>query len=437
MSRYFLRPALLLCIACAAVLSGCTLEVSTPLQSGGYIAVLLNAEGPVEISPGTQYVVRIREVSGALGIDDSIRAAPIDTIVRAYPLATYDVFVDGVPEACTSRFGRGRRALISSEGNTSIARFNFICKALLTLTVYADGQQVDSSYVWTVTGPTGTQFGAAAARDTIRVDSIGEGEYTVELGHIAENCVLLSDGFRRQTVTIEPPRAGTASFRIRCSDPAQSPRVLHVGSSIRDGMSNFYAEVIDPERDIAAYAWNITDCLGTTLFAKAGVTRDQLRFEPAARADTTRIVATVALPDSTADVGRACTTLIFTDLRGNTSAWIEERNHNEPGRAPVIESFDVVHLTGSLVTSLSLSDPDDDLAGVFMSLTVRDGTLTAADGEPDVGIYNVSGYRSPDDIPPLRLRRTSFGLSDVRSVVVDAIDRAGNRTRAVDTEFEP
>lgn len=431
------RSTLNLCLASAAACSACTLEVSAPPRPGGFLAVLLNAEGPAEISPGTQYLVRIRETSGTLGIDDTIRAAPIDTIVRAYPVATYDVFVDSVPETCTSRFGRAQRALISSEGNTSIARFNFICKALLTVMVYADGQQVDSSYVWSVAGPTGVQFGVAGTADTIRLDNISAGDYTVELGHIAENCVLLSDGFRQQTITIEPPRASTLSFRVRCSNPAQSPHVLHVGSSIRSGVSSFYAEVVDPERDIAAYAWNITDCFGNTLFTKAGVTRDQLRFEPAARTDTTRIVATVALPDSAVDVSRACTTLIFTDLRGNTSPWIEERNHNETGTPPVIESFDVTHQSGSLVTSLSVSDADVDLAGIFMSLTLRDGTLTPPDGKPDVGIYNVSGYLSPDDIPALRLSRTAFGPADVLSVVVDAIDRAGNRTRAVDTHFPP
>lgn len=433
-----LRYALHVCLlAFAAAPSACTLEISTPAQPGGYLAVIINANGPAEVSPGNRYLVRIREVSGILGIEDTVRAAPNDTIVRAYPLATYDVIVDGVPEACTSRFGRGRRAVITSPGNTSIARFNFICNALLTVTVYADGRQVDSSYVWTATGPTGTQFGEAGAGDTIRLDSVGAGDYSVELGHIAENCVILSDGLRRQTVPIEPPRASTVNFRIRCSDPAQSPRVVHMGSSIRDGVSSFYAEVVDPERGLAAYAWNVTDCLGNTLLPMAGVTRDQLRFERVARADTTRIVATVRLPASVADIGRACTALLFTDMQGNTTAWIEERNGNEIGRPPIVSSFDVVHQHGALITSLSISDPDDDLAGAFMTLTLRDGTLTKADGEPDVGIYNVSGYLSPEDIPPLRLGRTAFDVSDVLSVVVDVIDRAGNRTRAIDTNFAP
>jgi hypothetical protein len=416
-------------------LTSCTIEIQAP-PPVGYLAILLRAESPEEVSPGNSYFVRVREVSGTYSIDELIEAAPNDTLLRLYPLATYDIFVDSVPAACTSRYGYAQRAFISTPGNTTIARFNFVCTSLLAITVLADGYQVDSTFTWNVNGPGTAQFGLTNATDTVRLDHISGGSYAVELGHIADNCVVLSDGMRRQTIIVRPPTPGSVHFRLRCSDAAKSPQVLAFESSFRDGVSGFYAEVVDPDRDLAAYAWSVTDCLGNTLFRRAGVTRNQLQYDRTAGQDTARMVGIVQLPDTTVDVSRACTALILMDVQGNTSAWLEERNANEAGLAPIITNFNTVVRDDSLTTTVTASDPDGDLAGAFMSIYLRDGTLPGtADGRPDVGIYNVVGYEPPFTIPTLRLNPGLFKLTDVLWVVVHVMDRSGNITRAIDTNL--
>jgi hypothetical protein len=433
--RYSPRIKSLALLAAAATLPTCVIEIQAP-PPVGYLAVLIKADAPPDVSPGDKYFVRIRETSGTYSIDEQIAALPTDTVIRLYPLATYDIFVDSVPVACTSRFGFAQRALISTAGNTTIARFNFVCNSLLALTVLADGYQVDSSFVWTATGPGGTRFGVANAADTVRLDGITGGAYAVELGHIADNCVILSDGFRRQTIIIAPPQAGTVNFRLRCSDPARSPRVVKFESSFKEGFSGFYAEVVDPNRDIAAYAWNVTDCLGNTLFRRAGVTRNQLQFDRTGREDTARIVAVVPLPDTTVDLQRACTALIFMDVLGNTTAWLEERTANETGVPPTIDNFNAVYRGDSITVAVAASDLNDDLAGAFISVYLRDGTLPGGeDGRPDIAIYNVIGYLPPFRIPTLRVSGGVFRLSDVQAVVVHVLDRAGNIARATDTNL--
>jgi hypothetical protein len=431
------RRALLLQIAftALALLSGCTIEIQAPPPMG-YLAIVLKADAPPDVSPGEKYFVHIKEVSGTYAIDEQVAAAPNDTVLRLYPLAAYDISVDSVPEACSSRYGYAQRALISTAGNTTISRFNFTCTSLLAITVLADGYQVDSTFVWTATGPGASQFGRAHAADTVRLDHISGGAYAIELGHIAENCAVLSDGMRKQTIIIRPPSPGTVNFRLRCSDPAKSPRVLRFESSFHQDVSGFYAEVVDSDKDIAAYAWNVTDCLGNTLFRRAGVTRNQLQYDRTAGADTARIVGIVQIPDTTVDLSRACTALIFMDVLGNTTAWLEERNGLEAGLPPVITSFNVVSKADSLVTTLNATDPNNDLAGAFMSVYLRDGTLPGVpDGRPDIGIYSVVGYLPPFRIPSLRVNPGVFKLSDVLSVVVHVMDRAGNVTRAADTNL--
>jgi hypothetical protein len=124
------------------------------------------------------------------------------------------------------------------------------------------------------------------------------------------------------------------------------------------------------------------------------------------------------------------------DVQGNTTAWLEERTANETGVPPVVDNFNAVYRGDSITVALSASDLNDDLAGAFVSVYLRDGTLPGGqDGKPDIGIYNVVGYVPPFKIPTLRVSGGVFRLSDVQSVVVHVLDRAGNITRAIDTNL--
>lgn len=426
--RRTIRAALAIPILFAA----CTVEIQTPPEVG-YLAVIVGVETVDGISAGSEYSVSVEELSGFYDIAEEVKAAPNDTLYWVFPVSSYDVIIDGVPEACHSRTGRGLRARISRAGNTSVARFNFVCSSLLAIVMNTDGEAVDSAFVWTVDGPAGTQYGVAGPADTVRLDGIVEGEYTVELGHLADNCALVSDGFRRQTVEVVPPAPRTVYFRIRCSDPERGPRFIHHASSIRDGVSAFYFEAVIPESNPAAYAWNVTDCLGTPIAEGAGVTRDRLYFDRTRGQDTVRIVGSMSIPPGAESTDKACTALILMDRSGNTTGWSEERNRNEEGAQPSADLFNVVLSGDSLITTLLGSDPDGDLAGAFVSARFVDGTLGQRDGRPDEGIYNVAGYLPPFEIPALRLG--TIPLADLLSVSVDLVDRNGNFIRATDTNF--
>jgi hypothetical protein len=439
-ARAVRRNCALMCmvvLAFSVTMSGCVIEIEAPPETG-FLAVILTADGAQQVIPGRHYSLRIQELSGTYPINDRFEVSPNDTVIRTYPLATYALYVDSVPPACTSRFGFAQQALISTAGNTTIARFNFICNSLLGITIAADGNQVDSSYVWTVTGPAGfRQFGLADAADTIRINDITAGDYTVELGHIAENCIPISDGWRRQTLKIVPPISGSVYFRVKCFDPERTPRVIHFASSFRNGVAGFYAEVVDTDPDdaIAGYGWNITDCLGNPLYPNSNFIEERLRYDRTAGQDTARIVVIRPLPDPNDDLAGACTAVRFEDLQGNTTAWIEERNRNETGQPPVIH-FNAVRVGNEIAMTLTASDPDNDLAGAFVSASFRDGSLfTPPNGRPDILIRNLAGYLPPFLLPSFPASSERYSAEDLLSVIVDVMDRAGNITRAVDTNF--
>lgn len=438
-SRSRILRFLLVGVAAAGTVS-CDIPLAEPPASG-FLAVILTTFGPAALEPNQKYTVRIREASGTYDFDQQFLAGPNDTITGTYPLATYVISVDDVPPACTSRIGNAQAALISTAGNTAITRFNFECNSLLAVTILADGHQVDSSFVWTVTAQGGRQrFGTADAADTVRIDDITAGAYTVELGHIAENCIVTSDGWRRHTAVVSPPASTTVQFRVRCTDLERAPRVTHFASSIRNGTGGFYAEIVEPNRasedGLGAFSLNITDCLGNPMFPSAKYVQNFIRYDRIAGADTARIAVTIPIPDDTTDFGRACMAARFDDLEGNTTLWLEERNRNETGSAPLITNFNAVLSGGMLRTALSATDPDNDVAGAYVFISFTDGSQTATpDGYPDIRAFNTVGYLPPfNDLPAID-PQGKFQMSDVIAVVVDVIDRAGNVTRATDNNF--
>lgn len=424
-----------------AVCAGCDIKITAPPETG-FLAIVLSATGPATTTPGQKYTMRIRELSGFYPINQTFRVEPNDTITGTYPLATYVISIDSVPAACTSRAGFTQQALISTAGNTAITRFNFECNALLGITVFADGHQVDSSFVWTVTEPGGAQrVGTASATDTIYLNDLKPGVHTVELAHIADHCAIISDGWRKQRVEVKPPASASVYFRIKCTDLTRAPRIIHFASSFANGVAGFYAEVVEPNRNIedaiGAMAWALSDCFGNAVLPGTRMLQEGIRFDRIRNDDTARIAVTVPMPDHTLDLDQVCNAVRFEDLEGNTTLWTEERNRNETGRRPMIIHFNAIYTNGTIRVALSADDFDGDLAGAFLSISFRDGSQNGVlDGKPDVRTYNTVGYLPPFDVIPTITPQGKFMLSDVISINVDLIDRAGNMTRATDGRLD-
>ncbi|MQA91772.1 MAG: hypothetical protein GEU90_16380 [Gemmatimonas sp.] len=295
---------------------------------------------------------------------------------------------------------------------------------------------MDDAYVYRVVEPNGRdRSGLIAPSDTVQMDSIGAGVHEVELSHIAPNCVMTSDGGRRQQVGVTPPTVTEVAFRIRCSDPSEQPRILRLASSYHDGASAFFVEAVDPNADLDTYAWNITDCRGNSVTPTGTLERHGLSTGRTARGDTVRFAVTVRVGEPDNRMDRRCTTLRVGDLRGNTSEIAEHRMGSPTGTAPTAREFNARLIGASAVrTTVVPEDVDGDFASVFVSVILRDGVLGRADGEPDVGVFNVYGYTDPTAIPDLPLG-SSIGIEDVLGVTVDLIDEAGNFRRFHDDDL--
>lgn len=448
-----LIPTLILCMP----LGACE---DTLIEPEGFIAIITRAEGPVEVSPGESWTVRVVELSGTLGIDTTALVSPNDTLILTVPPASYDISVDGVPVTCANRFGPRRRAVLSEGGQTFTVRYNYECGSLLVVETATDGWDADDGFVYRVVDSQGrAQTGFAAPTDTVRFDGLEEGEHTVELANVASNCVVTNDGGRIRTVDIEAPFSRVVSFRVRCVDEEYSPEVLHFASSYREGVGVFYLEATDPGGnpltgggnfpDIDRYAWNLTDCNrnsilgGPALYPKTGFEGRGLASPQSrsAGADTVRIVMVLptGLPDG--DVHGNCAAIRVEDRQANTTDIVEEPLGNEHGRAPDVARFNAF-FTETVAASwlefdVQATDVDGDYAGAFIRFTWKDGTFGRADGQPDQGSYGVQGFPGTEVVPLLMQTQTfqqPFEIQDVLSVTLFAVDREGNFTEVVDND---
>jgi hypothetical protein len=88
--------------------------------------------------------------------------------------------------------------------------------------------------------------------------------------------------------------------------------------------------------------------------------------------------------------------------------------------------------TASLVSSLQVGDPG--YAGVFATALLRDGILFPADGTPDVGVFNPSGYEDVI-LPTVPLGGGRPQYFDYLGVTVYLFDQRGNFTRVEDNDL--
>lgn len=421
-------------VALAALLAACD-DGTGPKAEPPYIALIpvITAEDGTDI--GQQYTYEVTEISGTLNIDEVRHVAPTDTVIVPVKPATYRITLSGVPSQCQVQQGTEIYLLVPEGANTAVWRFQISCESQIRMTTATDGSQNDASYVWTLSNGVGiVRSGVAAGNDTVYFDGLPDGEYSVDLAHVAGNCTPINDGGRRQRFSITGPGGARADFRVVCSDPALRPEFLQVATSYHDGVSGFMFRVADPDGDAERYYWDITDCAGTSVLPAGGRQRRGLLVGAPVGPDTATIFGAIELGLPDAQMQGRCTSLRVQDWNGNTTAVVEEPIGNESGPGPIPVAFNArLQTTAALGTVLQMSDPD--YAGFFGAARLRDGILGTPDGAPDLGVFNAFGYEGDVLVPTIPLGGGRPEYYDYYAVILYLFDRAGNFTRVEDDDL--
>jgi hypothetical protein len=321
---------------------------------------------------------------------------------------------------------------VPENSNTALVRNQISCQSLITVSTATDGTTPDASYVYHLTGPNTDRSGILNANDTLRIDGIPPGTYTVNLGHVSGNCVITNDGGSRLQFAIADSGGTTADFRVTCSEEAARPKLIFFQSSYHDGASGFMLRAVDPNRDIERYYWDITDCNGKSVIAGGGRLRRGLTQGPTSGLDTVTVFGAIELGLPDAGMQGKCTSIRVADEYGNTTPIIEEPIGNEAaGPQPTVFNAKFI-TTAQLGTTMQVADPK--FAGVFLAATLRDGVLFSPDGHPDVGVYNAVGY-SDLLLPTVPLGGGRPQYYDYYSVIAYLFDTAGNFTRLEDNDL--
>lgn len=413
------------------VLAGCRGESLAP-PGPPYLAIVTRLDVPKGVDPGRTYAYHVTELSGTLGIDTTIFAAPTDTVILSLPPATYRVRADGLPSYCLQRDGAEQFVLLPRDANTGIARYFVICRAPLALELATDGPRPDTDYYVRLNGVGATdRLIAVGANDTVVVDSLPPGRYTAELGGVAPNCLLAAVGSERQEVDVGERGGNRVTFRVRCSDPSRRPALLDIVAGHDGGGVAFAFRAADPDRDIERFHFDLTDCAGRSVLPGGGRLRRGLSSGRTAFADTALVIGAYELRLDPAALDGRCVALRVEDEQGNSSEW-RQRALVAPGSAasPVVVSFGrTFEGFTRMNVQLAVDDPDGDLVGLFGLLRLRDGSLGAPDGVPDIGAFNASGYLTPP-LPSVPLGNGRPELGAYEAILVYLIDRLGHVRRA-------
>ena len=411
-------------------LGGCS-DATGPSQPP-YIAIVNQFSAAPGTDIGSVYTYRVTEISGLLHIDKHYTAGPYDTIIVPVKPATYKITMSGAPRQCRYQGGTEFYLLVPENSNTALVRNQISCQSLITVSTATDGSMPDAAYIYHLTGPLTDRSGILNGNDTLRIDQIPPGTYTVDLGHVAGNCVVTNDGGSRLSFTIADSGGTAADFRISCSEEAARPRVLFFQSSYHQGASGFLLKATDPDRDIERYYWDITDCAGKSVLPTGGRLRRGLTQGPTSGLDTITVFGAIELGLPDASLQGKCTSIRVADEYGNTTPVVEEPIGNEAS-GPVPTQFNSQFInTAQLATTMQVADPT--FAGVFLAATLRDGVLFPPDGQPDIGVYNAVGY-SDLLLPTVPLGGGRPPYYDYYSVIAYVFDIAGNFTRLEDNDL--
>jgi hypothetical protein len=419
------------------LVTGCSNVVDIPLgPQPPYLAVVVLVDAQQSDAAQGPYTFRVRELSGVLNVDTVFRASTRDTAYFSVKPAEYNIDISDVPASCGIRGGSRAYANVLPNTNTTLVRFHLTCRNALTLTTMTFGQHPDSSYAWLLTGPGGViRTGELAGNDTILVDNLSSGTWDLELRLVQANCVVTSDGGERVPAELSDKGGATHRFIIRCSDIPRRPQVLVFRGTYQDGAVGFFAEVVDKERDIDNYTYNITNCRGLSVLPNKGFYLYPLRGAiNVSYADTARIIGGFEVDIPGAQLKNLCQSFWVGDGLGNTTPIIEiplvPRSVTE---SPVATRFNAVMSgTTSLAVDLAVADQGNDFAGCFVTYVLRDGIVTAPlDGKLDWLVFQPAGIIGAA-VPNIPLNIGYGAWSDYYGARVYLLDRAGNMTRLED-----
>jgi len=216
-----------------------------------YLAIVMLVDDSAAAHTLVHY--RVTELSGTLGIDTQLTRVARDTVILDLPPATYTVTVDGLPATCGIPRGTAQMVEVYPPPSTALARYFAFCRPTLTLATLVEGAAQDSEFTWRLEGPGALRVGVIGGNDSLHLESLTAGRYTLRLGLVADNCVAVSDGGLEQSVEVPDSGGAALLFRIACSDEARRPRLLAVAASYHDGAAGFTFRAVDPDRDIERY----------------------------------------------------------------------------------------------------------------------------------------------------------------------------------------
>ncbi len=431
--------------ACAAFLSifslgSCAIENTiTPIgRQPPYLAVVISVDAPDEVTVRGPYRFRVKELSGQIKFDTTFRATPRDTVIFSVQPATYALEISDVPESCGVRDGTFQYALVPPKTNTTLARFNLVCRNALTLITLTDGLKPDSSYIYAVTrADSAVSAGQMKSNDTLLIDGLQPGDYTVTLRHVAPHCVILSDGGEVATFRLTANGGQRLVFRATCSDPTTRPQLVEFKGSYDRGTVGYFVRVYDKQRDVDFYFWDITDCRRHSILPGGRRRRGGLQgFDNTSYRDTAVVIGAhdVPLPDST--LRKSCQAIWVHDAYVNVTDVVEiPLVPRRPATSPFASAFNSLYVgTVGMHIVLKVQDPDGDFLGAFVNYTLRDGIVAfPPDGQPDRLLFQPPGQLEVDirDIP----FDIGFGTwTDYYGAIVWLLDRAGNVTRLEDSD---
>jgi len=414
-------------------ISGCSEPAAPPGPPYLAIVTQVSALPGAVLPPNLRY--RVWELSGTLGFDRNVVVAPGDTIILSVPPATFVVDLENVPATCFVRDGMTRGLTLSRNDNTGLVRYSVQCRSLLAVQIAADGYDVDQAYLLRIRSADGIERTfAVGGADTISVNDVPPGTYEVELGGVADNCVVTNLDGARQLITVDSAGGAVVDFRIRCSTESQRPQILSLVAGNSGGVGVFAVTVTDPSRDIDGYEWDLTDCEGRSVLPdRQRRGRRNVRAGRAAIGDTVTILGVFDLEVSPDVFNDRCQTIRVFDFQGNTSEIVTRRMGRPTGSAPRIAGFNSILIGTSYVqTAMVATDDDGDIIGHFVSVRLRDGTLSSPNGEPDVGVLDPAGFLGTEVRPIYTNARVKW--DDIYAVTVWVIDAGGNVVRVDDVD---
>ncbi|HUL04280.1 MAG TPA: hypothetical protein VLV16_13755 [Gemmatimonadales bacterium] len=421
-------------LVAALSLTGCSDTAAPSIGVPPYLAVVATVVGPGGAPAGTHFDYHVREISGTLDIDITKSLAPRDTLILALPPASYVVELT-IPPQCKSREG-SQLVLIAEGTNTTMVRYLVLCNTQLTVSVLTDGFN-PGPYVYKLTPADGrTSIGLLERNDTLAFEHLPAGPLSVDLGAVPANCIVTTNGGTRQVMMLDSTGGAEVQFLVRCGDLAHRPTVLSAHATYHDGVTGLVFRATDPDRDIDRYIWDLTDCHRNTLLARGGGSvRGGLRGGRTANQDTVTVVTTFEAPLPPSSSGDRCVSLWLADGNGFPSPVVETRlAPSGPGSAPVAVQYNAFLFgTAAVRMDLAAQDADNDYAGVFVAVRLRDGTIGQPDGTPDLVYPNTVGYLG-NVAPEIGLSAT-VTYDKLYSVVVYLLDAQGNFTRLEDPDL--